>query len=197
VTVEEVLASPMVADPLTRFQCSPTSDGAVALVLLRRRLAAHRLAVELVASEVSSQLGQSQIDGGVEDTTTKLVAHRAYERAAIAPSDIEIAQVHDAFTSGEVLRVEALGLCPEGEAARWTVEGRTSITGKMPVNTDGGLISRGHPIGATGAAQIAELFLQLTGRAGDRQVVPTPRTAVAQNTGGGENAATVVSVLRT
>lgn len=196
VTVDDVLASPMIADPLTRFQCSPTSDGASALVL-RRKDHGNRgsRAVELRAWQVGSQLGRAQRDGGLFDSMTKDLAKQAYEVAGVDPAEVGVAQVHDAFTSGELIRIEALGLCPPGEAAHWTVAGRTASSGDMPVNTDGGLLSRGHPLGATGAAQIAELVLQLTGNAGARQVNPVPRVAVAQNSGGGENAATVVSVL--
>jgi acetyl-CoA acetyltransferase len=195
VTVEDVLHSPMIADPLTRFQCCPSSDGAAALVLTARRPAAHNPKVRVVACEIGNQFGDAQVTGGIEENTTRDLAGRVYERAGIGPGDIGIAQVHDAFTPGEALRTEALGLCPDGEAARWAAERKTWITGSMPVNTDGGLLSRGHPIGATGAAQIAELYLQLTGQAGQRQKDPAPGTAVAQNTGGGENAATVVTLL--
>lgn len=195
VTLEDVLASPMVADPLTRFQCSPTSDGAAALVLRRRRPRANGNVVRLRSWHVANQLGHAVVHGGLDEAVTAEAAAVAYETAGVGPGDVEVAQVHDAFTSGEVLRTEALGLCPEGEGARWAAEGRTSSTGDMPVNTDGGLLSRGHPLGATGAAQVVELVLQLLGRAGSRQVHPIPRTAVSQNTGGGENAATVVGVF--
>jgi acetyl-CoA acetyltransferase len=196
VTLEEVLSSPMIADPLTRLQCCPASDGAAALVLRGHRPGAFpSSAVRLAACTVGNQLGEAQLTGGIEETVTRELAQRVYEQAAIGPEDIGVAQVHDAFTPGEALRTEALGLCPDGEAARWAAQRRTWISGPMPVNTDGGLLSRGHPIGATGAAQIAELYLQLTGRAGPRQVQPVPKTAVSQNTGGGENAATVISLL--
>lgn len=195
VTLDEVLSSPMIADPLTRFQCCPSSDGAAAAVLRARRPSAHTTGVRVLASEIGNQFGDAQVSAGIEETTTRELARRLYERAGIGPEDIRVAQVHDAFTVGEALRTEALGLCPDGEAARLAAERKTWITGPMPVNTDGGLLSRGHPIGATGAAQIAELYLQLSGRAGDRQVNPVPRTAISQNTGGGENAATVISLL--
>jgi acetyl-CoA acetyltransferase len=195
VTLDDVLAAPMIADPLTRFQCCPSSDGAAALVLRAHRPAARRPAVRVIAAEIGNQYGDAQLSGGIEEKTTRELARQVYERAGVGPEDVGVAQVHDAFTPGEALRTEALGLCPEGAAARWAAEHKTWITGPMPVNTDGGLLSRGHPIGATGAAQIAELYLQLAGQAGDRQVDPVPKTAISQNTGGGENAATVISLL--
>ncbi|GEL23151.1 thiolase [Pseudonocardia sulfidoxydans NBRC 16205] len=195
VTLADVLGSPVVADPLTRFQCSPTSDGAAALVVRRARPRAHGAQVRVRSCRVENQLGAQDPDAGLGDATTARLATAAYAEAGIGADDVDVAQVHDAFTPGEVLRTEALGLCPEGEGARWAAAGRTAGTGDMPVNTDGGLLSRGHPLGATGAAQIVELVLQLTGRAGARQVERTPRTAVSQNSGGGENAATVVTVL--
>jgi acetyl-CoA acetyltransferase len=111
------------------------------------------------------------------------VAARVYERAGIAPADIDVAEVHDASSIGEIIQTEALGLVPPGEAGRAAEQGVTGLGGRIPVNTSGGLVSKGHPLAATGLAQIHELVLQLRGQAGARQV-DGARLAVAENSGG-------------
>ncbi len=195
VTLEDVLGSPMIADPLTRFQCCPTTDGAAALILVSGRLDLARSGVTLAGWAVGSPSGQEAPDAGAYESTTARLAQEAYTKAGLGPEHVKVAQVHDAFTIGEVIRSEAIGICPVGEGAEWAARGETGVGGSMPINTDGGLLSRGHPLGATGAAQLTEVFLQMTGRAGPRQVMPAPTVGVCQNTGGGENAATVVEVL--
>lgn len=118
---------------------------------------------------------------------TQRLAKEAFEMAGMGPEDIDVAQVHDAFAPGEIFVIEDIGFCPKGEGGRFVWEGNTEITGKIPVNTDGGLESRGHPVGATGGAMIAELYWQLKGLAGPRQV-KNPKAALLQNAGrGGEN----------
>ena len=113
---------------------------------------------------------------------------QAYERAGIGPEDVDVTQVHDAFSPGEVFSIEGLGLVGEGEGAQAVWDGRTEITGDIPVNTDGGLLSRGHPVGATGGAMVTEIVRQLTGRADARQVADDPKVGVVQNSGiGGVN----------
>lgn len=191
VSLEAVMESPLISDPLTRYQCCPSSDGAAALVLTSDR----STGVTLRAWAIGNQLGSEEDDGSLSEETTAALAEKVYNEAGIGPSEVEVAQVHDAFTIGEVVRVEALGLIPQGEAAIWTSQGRTTSEGDMPVNTDGGLLSRGHPLGATGVAQLIELFLQIGGMAGARQVPSIPRVGLAQNTGGGENGATVVTLV--
>jgi sterol carrier protein 2 len=118
---------------------------------------------------------------------TDIIARKCYEKTGVGPEDIDVVQVHDAFTPGEILSIEHLGLVPEGEGGPFVWEGGTEITGKMPVNTDGGLLSRGHPLGATGGAMITELTRQLRGEAGPRQVQGA-KTALLHNAGlGGVN----------
>lgn len=193
VTIEEVLASRMIASPITLLQCSPTSDGASALVLASAEQA-HRysspdrwMTIAGWASGTEAYEEDPGEEGDLEPTVTRLSAE-LYERAGIAPADIDVVQVHDAFTPGEVFRIEAMGLVPEGEGARFVAEGGADIDGSVPVNTDGGLISRGHPMGATGAAQIVEILRQLRGEAGARQVPGEPKVGVCHNSGvGGVN----------
>jgi acetyl-CoA acetyltransferase len=112
---------------------------------------------------------------------------KAYEEAGVGPEDVDVAQVHDAMTFGLITHIEGLGLCPKGEGARFIWEGNTEIGGQMPVNTDGGLNSRGHPLGATGIAMMAELAWQLRGEAGPRQVPNSPKIGIQSNTGLGGN----------
>ena len=136
-----------------------------------------------------------ETDADLADEVAKRIAGEAYERAGIGPKDVGVTQLHDAFTSGEIVRIEALGLCGEGEAAEMTMRGETGIGGSIPVNTDGGLLSRGHPLGATGVAQIAEIYFQLLGEAGPRQVEGPPKVGLCHNAGGGANAGIVVHVF--
>lgn len=188
ITLDEVLASRMVCEPLTLYQCCPTSDGASAVVLCSESFARTRTnaPVRLLAwaggSPVYAPERPPQGEG-----PTGLVARRAYAAAAIGPEDIDVTQVHDAFTPGEILTIEELGYVRPGEGGPFVWEGGTEITGRCPVNTDGGLLSRGHPMGATGGAMVTEIVRQLRGQAGARQVEGA-RTGLVQNAGiGGVN----------
>jgi benzoylsuccinyl-CoA thiolase BbsB subunit len=188
ITLEEVLASRMVCDPLTLYQCCPTSDGASAVVLTS---AAYARKHATSAVKLVSWAGGSPVysDGheGLGEGPTGLVARKAYERGGIGPEDINVTQVHDAFTPGEILTIEELGYVEHGEGGPFVFEGGTEITGRCPVNTDGGLLSRGHPMGATGGAMVTEIVRQLRGQAGARQVAH-PKTGLVQNAGiGGVN----------
>lgn len=194
-TIEEVLASPMVSSPLTRLQCCPTSDGAAAVVLRRVEETARGERARIVGWSLGTPDAAESRAAGVPESFTSRLARAAYERAGIGPEDIDVAQVHDAFTIAEPLRLEALGLVPEGEGLAWTAKGMTSLGGRLPTNTDGGLLSRGHPVGATGVAQLIEVVRQLTGEAGTRQIDPRPSVGVCQNLGGGENGGGVVTVV--
>lgn len=186
--LEEILSSRMIADPITLYECSPTTDGASAVVLASERAARKytRRPVYLetwVGGTPRYEPGESEISEG----PNTLLARQAYERAGVGPEDIDVCQVHDAFAPGEVFLVEELGFCAKGEGGPFVWEGNTEIRGKIPVNTDGGLLSRGHPIGATGGAMIAELTYQLRGQAGPRQV-PEAKVALLHNAGiGGVN----------
>jgi len=189
VTLDEVLGSRSVAEPLTLLQCSPKSDGAAALVLVSSSCA-RRLDVSgprVRASVVRSgtfDLGERDI---VRPDITARTSAAAYELAAVGPDDLDVVELHDAFSIAELLYTEELGLCAPGDAARVLSEGRTSSLasgGVAVVNPSGGLLSRGHPIGATGAAQIVECVQQLRGRSGGRQK-DNARLALAHVSGGG------------
>jgi benzoylsuccinyl-CoA thiolase BbsB subunit len=176
-TLEEVMNSRMIADPITLLQCSPTTDGAAAVVICAAEKAAKygaRRSMTVAGWATGSGKFQShgEGDGDAETNTGEVtrLANIAFKRAGVGPEDVDVTQVHDAFSPGEVFTIEGLGLVKQGEGARAVWEGRTEITGDLPVNTDGGLLSRGHPIGATGAAMVTEIFRQLTGEAGPRQV---------------------------
>jgi benzoylsuccinyl-CoA thiolase BbsB subunit len=189
VTVEEVLASPVVADPLTLFQCSPKSDGAAALLLMSDDMARR---LDRRGPRVRSSVVRSgRFSMGARDITrpdiTERATEAAYEEAGLGAPDLDVVELHDAFSIAELLYVEELGLCKEGDAVAALREGRTRSLdddGTAVVNPSGGLIGRGHPIGATGAAQLVECVAQLTGRAGDRQKAGAT-TALAHVTGGG------------
>jgi len=185
-TLEEVLNSPMVCDPLTLYQCCPTGDGASAAILcakeLRRKLSKRDITV--AASVLTS--GKSNLD--THDITisdiTRRAANISYEMAGIGPEDLDVLEVHDAFSIGEILHYENLGLCPLGEGAKLVDERKTWVGGDIPVNPSGGLLAKGHPLGATGIAQIAEIVWQLRGEAGARQVEGA-KVGLAHCTGGG------------
>ncbi|MFO3724771.1 thiolase family protein [Pseudomonas sp. HLMP] len=198
VTLEEVLASRMIADPLTLLQCCPSQvDGAAALVL-SKRAGPHAKDVRVLGSTVVSGLVEGARDDILDAEITARAARQAYEQAGIEPRDIGVVELHDAFTIAELLYYEALGLAPHGEAVALLKSGATQIGGRVPVNPSGGLLAKGHPLGATGVAQMVELMWQLQGRAGKRQA-NSPRIGVAQCTGGGiagvDHAASSVHVL--
>jgi acetyl-CoA acyltransferase len=189
-TVEEVLASRMISEPLTLPMCSPIGDGAAALVLRGRRSSSN--AIRVRASALSATGGSAP--GSVVQRATAT----AREQSGIDANDVGVIEVHDATASAELEAYEHLGLAAEGEGNRLISEGRTVLGGSLPVNTGGGLLSRGHPVGATGVLQIVELVAQLRGGAGARQVDPIPSLALAQNAGGfveGDNALAVVTIL--
>jgi acetyl-CoA acyltransferase len=193
VTVEEVLAGREVAPPLTLLMCAPIGDGAAALVVCSAQAARGLGAsVRVRACELVSGRDAAPGAGAVERA-----ARAAYERAGIGPGDLSVVELHDAAAPAELIEYEHLGLCGPGEGPGLLSSGRTALGGGLPVNPSGGLLSKGHPIGATGCGQLAELADQLRGRCGSRQVLGA-RLALAQNAGGvlGEdNAASVVTIL--
>lgn len=198
VSLEEVLASRMIADPLTLLQCCPSQvDGAAALVL-GNKPGPHAKDVKVLGSIIVSGLRERGDEDILDAEITARAARLAYEQAGVAPSDIGVVELHDAFTIAELLYYEALGLAAPGEAVALLHSGATSLGGRVPVNPSGGLLAKGHPLGATGVAQMVELFWQLQGRAGDRQA-GTPRLGLAQCTGGGiagvDHAASAVHIL--
>lgn len=185
-SVEDVLNAPPITYPLTLPMCSPISDGAAATILatkegMRRFGIDPARAVKLLACVV--QTGSDRKPDQVEQHCTALAAKRAYERAGVGPQDISVAEVHDATAMGEIIQIENLGFCDFGDGGPVSERGETTLGGRLPVNPSGGLESRGHPVGATGLAQIHELVGQLRGEAGPRQV-PDARLALAENGGG-------------
>jgi acetyl-CoA acetyltransferase len=194
-TIEEILASPAVAEPLTRLMCAPIGDGAAAAILMSEEKARQYTTkpVWVRATALMSGSDRRAEHGGI----TARAARRAFEMAAMTPRDINVMEVHDASAPAELMLYEELGLCGEGEGGRLIDEGATEIGGRLPVNTSGGLLAKGHPVGATGVSQIYEIWLQLRGEAGDRQVAGA-RAGLTENGGGmvrGEAAATTVHIL--
>jgi len=198
-TAEDILRAPVVAWPLTLPMCSPISDGAAAAVVCTRgglnRLRTNRPLVQILASSLGSGTARGAED--LEHHVARRVASRAYETAGVGPEDMSIAEVHDASAFAEVLQTENLGFCETGQGGWCAERGETTLGGRIPVNPSGGLESKGHPIAATGLAQIYELVTQLRGEAGTRQV-PGARLAIAENGGGFhkvEEAAVCVTIL--
>jgi acetyl-CoA acyltransferase len=184
-TVEEVLNSRMIADPLTIMSCNPLGDGAAAAILVSKEIASRYTTkpVWVVASvlttgsyDLNREVAQNQLEG--------LAGRQAFAMAGIGPEDLDLAEVHDCFTIAEYMRVEGLGLVPEGEYGKWMDEGWSEIGGKLAVNPSGGLLAKGHPVGATGVAQVAEVTWHLRGEAGKRQV-PNAKVGLAHCSGGG------------
>lgn len=173
ITVEDVLNSAMVADPLRLLDCSPITDGAACVVLASVEKAKEFTdsPVYIIGSgQASSSISLHDRDRLTVIDSTINAGKEAYRRAKVTPKDIEVAEVHDAFTIGEVLAIEGLGFVELGKGGKATEEGITQIGGKIPVNTSGGLKAKGHPVGATGVAQAVEVVLQLRGEADKRQV---------------------------
>ncbi len=184
-TVEEVLHSPMIADPLTLFSCCPNSDGAAAAIIASREVTKTLSAkpIKVSASVLGTGLYHNKKDLAIFDLDFK-VSKEAYEMAGLGPGDIGLAEVHDAFTIAELMHYEGVGFCKVGESGRLIDEGETEIGGRIPVSPSGGLLAKGHPVGASGVAQIAEIVWQLRGEAGLRQVA-NARIGLAHIMGGG------------
>ncbi len=186
VSLEEVMNARMIADPLTLYQCSPSTDGAAAAVICAREVAERfRGRPITIAGWGSGTPAYSPVGvgGDVAEGFIEKVSKEAYERASVGPEDIDVAQVHDAFSAGEVFAVEELGFCALGEGGQFIWDGKADIGGEKPVNTDGGLESRGHPMGATGIAQAIEIVHQLRGEAGPRQIPGDPKVGIQHNVG--------------
>lgn len=185
VTLEGICESPMVADPLTVLHCCPTGDGAAAAIICSEKIA-KRCSSEPI-NIAASVLKSGSYDGGCRDLTTndqtRRAAQEAYEMAGIGPEDLDLIELHDCFTIAELFHYENLGLCKKGEGGRLIDEGETELTGKIPVNPSGGLLAKGHPLGATGVAQIAEIVWQLRGEAEKRQI-PDAKVGLTHCVGG-------------
>jgi acetyl-CoA acyltransferase len=196
VTVEDVLASREIAPPLTLLMCSPIGDGAAALVVCSPEVA-RRLGARVRVRACALVSGRDRRPG--EPGAVERAAQAAYEKAGVGPSDLDVVELHDAAAPAELMTYEELGLCEEGEGPVLLASGATRLGGRIPVNPSGGLLSKGHPIGATGCAQLVELTDQLRDRCGHREVAGA-RVALAQNGGGflgTDAAAMVVTVLST
>jgi acetyl-CoA acyltransferase len=188
-TVADILAAPLIAEPLTRMMCSPIGDGAAAVIITTAEKAPVFVRASIIGS---SQEHAADAPGIVEKTSRK-----AYSMAGISPSEVQVAEVHDATAPAELLIYEELGLCGPGEGGKMISDGVTQIGGRVPVNPSGGLLAKGHPVGATGVAQISEIFWQLRGEAGKRQVAGA-KVGLTENGGGvlgGENAVASVQIF--
>ncbi|HEX3825388.1 MAG TPA: thiolase family protein [Mycobacteriales bacterium] len=184
VTVEQVLESPMIATPLTRLQCCPSVDGAAAVAISSARSAGDSPAARGIAITGWGMVSGNALDvPGSEPEATRLAGDLAYEVAGVGPDDIDVAELHEPFTIAELEHCESLGFAARGEALNRLREGSFALDGNVAVNPSGGLLSRGHPLGASGAAQIVEIVRQLRGDAADRQV-PGARIGLAHIMGG-------------
>jgi len=173
VKLEDVMKARMVAYPNTLYMCCPTGDGAAAAILVSAdKMKQYTQKPIKVAASVLTSDPYTERDLTMPDvnTLTKNAVKQAYEKAGLGPKDLSLIELHDCFATAELLHYDNLGLCPEGEAGRMIDEGRTELGGDIPVNVSGGLLSKGHPLGATGVANIYELVTQLRGRGGARQV---------------------------
>ena len=197
ITLQTVMASRYVAWPLKLYDCSLITDGASCIILTKPELASKytNMPVNIIGSgQASDTIGLYQRKSITSLDATKLAAKTAYEMAQVSPQQINLAEVHDCFTFAELMAYEDLGFCKQGESGKLIESGETSIGGKIPVNTSGGLKAKGHPVGATGTAQAYEIYLQLTGQAGKRQV-KNAKVGLTHNVGG-SGATAVVHIYR-
>ncbi|MCP3935537.1 MAG: thiolase family protein [Actinomycetia bacterium] len=181
-SVEDVVNSPMIAEPLTRPMCSPIGDGAAAVILVspeRARQMGIQNPVRIRSSVLRS--GWDRAPGEID--VAGLCVKEAYEEAGIGPEDLSLIECHDASAPAEIIAYESLGICAPGEGGKLVEEGVTTLGGRLPVNTSGGLLRKGHPVGATGIAQVVELTEQIQGRSGNRQVEGAT-VGLAHNGGG-------------
>jgi benzoylsuccinyl-CoA thiolase BbsB subunit len=200
-TIKEIINSRPICEPITLLQCCPSTDGAAAAVLVSRDLAKkYRNKPVMIAASVlkSGDYSFRWKDMTFSDMTYKC-ANEAYEMAGLGPKDIDVCELHDAFAVNELQHYVELGFCKRGEEARLIEDGITEISGKLPVNPSGGLLSKGHPISASGVAQVAELVWQLRGQAGKRQVA-NAKVGLAHVAGGEvsglESGAVAVHILK-
>jgi acetyl-CoA acetyltransferase len=202
VTLEEVLTSPLVVDPLTLYQCCPTSDGAAAAILCAKDvLGKYTTQKPVTVAAIALQSGSYPDSAGelTVDEGTVRAAQEAYQMAGLGPEDIDVAEVHDCFSIAEVIHYEDLGWCKKGEGGRFVQEGYFDLGGKVAVNPSGGLLSKGHPLGATGIGQLSEIVWHLRGEAGARQRAGA-RVGLTHNAGGIKEAdvtAITVSIFKT
>lgn len=193
ITLETVLSSRIVAWPLKLYDCSLITDGASCLILTRPEIAGRytETPIQIVGSgQASDTIGLYERASFTSLEAAKIAAKEAYEMAETKPTDINVAEVHDCFTIAEIIAYEDLGFCRPGDGGKLAENGETKLGGRIPVNTSGGLKAKGHPVGATGTGQAYEIYLQLTGRAGKRQVKDA-QIGMTHNVGGSGATATV------
>ncbi|MEV0030359.1 lipid-transfer protein [Nocardia sp. NPDC050793] len=190
VTVEQVLASPHIYGPLTRLQCCPPTCGAAAAVLVSEEFAKANgidasvvIRAQAMTTDFPSTFEEQDMTKIVGYDMAKAAAERVYEASGVSPTDLRVVELHDCFTANELLTYEALGLTPEGTAEKFVQDGDNTYGGRVVTNPSGGLLSKGHPLGATGLAQCAELVWQLRGQAEARQVDGDPTLALQHNIG--------------
>jgi acetyl-CoA C-acetyltransferase len=197
ITLEDAMKSRMVSSPLKLYDCSLITDGASCVILTKPKLA-KKLSENYVHIIGTGQAQDTFCLHERESLSTvkaaKMAAQEAYKMCDLKPRDIDVAEVHDCFTIAEIIAYEDLGFCRPGQGGKFVESGATSLNGSIPINTSGGLKSKGHPVGATGTAQIAELYLQLTGQA-DRRQVKDAEVGLAHNLGG-SGATAIVHILR-
>ena len=197
VSLETVMGSKVIADPLKLFDCSPISDGAAAVVLAPMEMARQftDTPVEIIASaQASDTLALSSRKSLTELRATKVAAKKAFELAHITPGDVDVCEVHDCFTIAEIMAIEDIGFFPKGKGGKATMDGETALNSTISINTSGGLKGCGHPVGATGVKQAVEITWQLRGEAGDRQV-KNAEIGMTHNVGG-SGATCVVHIMR-
>ena len=183
-TLEQANNARMVVDPLTVLHCCPMDDGAAAVIVCAKETA-KRYTDKLCPTVAASVNKSTPPDGDFFVTLTRLASREAYKKAGITPEDLDLIELHDAFTIEEIIYLEALGLCETGQGGKLVEEGVTAITGKHPINTSGGLISMGHPVGPTGIGQVAEILWQMRRQCGKRQIPKPVNYALAQMVGAG------------
>jgi acetyl-CoA acetyltransferase len=200
ITLDDVLGAKEVVSPLHLLDCCPTGDGAAAVVLVNEA-GAEKLGLQPTIRVAASVIGSGYYRGQDRDMTSfsldKSTSRKAYGIADIGPADIDVAEVHDSFSVAEIIHYEDLGFCEPGAGGKFVESGETALRGRIPVNVGGGLLNRGHPLGATGVAQIVELCDQLRGRSGARQVAGA-KTALAHISGGfheGDFATSGITIL--
>ena len=196
ITLEQALNGKPIAEPLTVYDCSLVSDGAASVILCPLERAKEFTDQPVRVLGIAQTSDYVALDRKVDITTFQAVraaAEKAYRMAGVGPNDIDLAEVHDCFTIAEIVAIEDLGFVEKGRGGFYTAEGHTAIGGAKPVNTSGGLKSKGHPVGATGVAQICDLVLQIRGEAGERQVRKR-NVGLAQNLGG-SGASCVVTIV--
>jgi sterol carrier protein 2 len=200
-SLEQILAAPMVYEPLTKLQCCPTSDGAGAAILASEDFVkkhnlqgkAIEIAGQAMVTDMRSSFDERSMIKLIGADMTKKAAQKVYQQSGLGPENVQVVELHDCFSTNELITSEALGLCPEGKGGEFVDSGANTYGGKVVVNPSGGLISKGHPLGATGLAQCAELTWQLRGQADKRQVAGA-KVALQHNLGLG--GAAVVTMYR-